>query len=405
MTGQAAAVEAALATGTLRCPSAAAPSFVDLVNAVHGGAGSPVAPTPHSAALAEYLFDRDHLVIVLVDGMGMSILDDPSYADLRGRVRMELDSVFPATTACAMTTVATGLWPAQHGIPGWWAYLDERDLAVTVLPFIERSSGRRLGRYGVQPTELWPEPPRFAGVTGDMEMNVPFVYVWSTFSRYLSGRCRTHGYWSLNQARRHILQRARRLHRRGGAAGRPALTYWYIPHYDGACHKHGVAGGHSRAVLAELQEMLLELSEALPDDSRMVLTADHGLIDLQQDQWVPIFDGDPLLKCLRTVPSGEGRTPQLHVNPGKGPELIERLSDQCGDQLSVLSQEEAESLGLFGPEPLSGHARRMFGDYIGIAIEPVSVGYFKSAESFARKHIGVHGGMTLAEVRIPLIVL
>ena len=157
MTAQAGLVEAALADGRLRLPSPAAPSFVDLVNALHRGAGVPVVSTPHGDTLAAHLFDRDHLVIVLVDGMGMAALDEPAFADLRGRVRMELDSVFPATTACAITTVATGLWPGRHGIPGWYGYLPERDLSVTVLTVhrtshrsraqaIRRGTGRALAR-------------------------------------------------------------------------------------------------------------------------------------------------------------------------------------------------------------------------------------------------------------------
>ena len=76
VTAQAVLVEEALADGRLRLPSPTAPSFVDLVNAIHRGAGVPVAPTPHSGELGEHLFDRDHLVIVLVDGMGMAALDD-----------------------------------------------------------------------------------------------------------------------------------------------------------------------------------------------------------------------------------------------------------------------------------------------------------------------------------------
>ena len=157
VTAQAALVEEALSDGRLRLPSPAVPSFVDLVNAMHRGAGVPVASTPHGDEIAKHLFDRDHLVIVLVDGMGMAALDDPACADLRGRVRMELDSVFPATTACAITTVATGLWPGRHGVPGWYAYLQERDLSVTVLPVhrtpiracapaIRRGVGRALAR-------------------------------------------------------------------------------------------------------------------------------------------------------------------------------------------------------------------------------------------------------------------
>ena len=403
MTAQAALVEEALADGRLRLPSPAAPSFVDLVNAIHRGVGVAVGPKAHSEDLAGHLFERDHLVIVLVDGMGMAALDDPAYADLRSRVRLELDSVYPATTACAITTVATGLWPGEHGVPGWYGYLQERDLSVTVLPFTERHSGRGLSRLGVELAEIWPEPSRFAEATGDMEIQMPARYVRSTFNRYLSGRCRARGYRSLRQAARRIRRRSRWLQRRRGRQS--AVTFWYIPHYDTLCHEHGVAGDPTRGMLRDLQGMLLELAADLPDGTRVVLTADHGLIDLDRDQHVAIFDGDPLLDCLRTVPSGEGRTPHFHVRPGRGPELVERLADRCGDRMAVLSRDEAEAARLFGPEPLSDHARRRFGDYVGVTLEPLSVGYYASVDSSGLRHVGIHGGMSPDEVRIPLIVL
>ena len=401
MTAQAALVREALADGRVRLPSPAAPSFVDLVNAMHRGAGVPVASTPHGDEIAKHLFDRDHLLIVLVDGMGMAALDDPAYADLRGRVRLELDSVFPATTACAITTVATGLWPGHHGVPGWYAYLEERGLSVTVLRFTERHDGSDLRGLGVEPADIWPEPSRFAETTGDLEMHIPAGYVRSTFNRYLSGRCRARGYRSLRQAARRIRRRSRRLQRRG----MPAVTFWYIPDYDTLCHDHGVASAQARGVLGDLQGMLLELAAALPDGARMVLTADHGLIDLNRNQKVAIFDGDPVLDCLRAVPSGEGRTPHFHIRPGRGPELVERLADRCGARMAVLSLDETEELRLFGPEPLSDQARRRFGDYVGVTLEPLSVGYYRSEDSLGLKNVGIHGGMSPDEVRVPLVVL
>lgn len=401
-TGQAGAVEAALRAGSLRRPGAQEPSFVDLICAVHRGAGVGVAPTAHCEAIAQHLFARRHLLLVLVDGMGMSALADPAAAALRARLRLQLDAVFPATTACAMTTVATGMWPGQHGVPGWWAYLAEHDLSATVLPFQERHRGRGLRRHGVRAGQIWPHPSRFAEVTRDMEMRVPLVYVLSTFSRYLSGNCRTRGYLSLRHAQRRIRRRLRRLSARRGP---PTITYWYIPDYDSACHTYGVAGAQARATLQQIQDLLLELAAEAPDDAVIAVTADHGLMDLDEGDRAPLFPGDPLLDCLRCAPTGEGRTPHFHVRPGKAAELVERVADRAGGRLALLSQGEADALRLFGPEPLSPLARQRFGDYVGIALAPFTLAYYRSAESKALHHVGVHGGMSPAEVRIPLLVL
>ena len=395
-------MEAALGRGSLRRPSAAAPSFVDLVSAVHRGAGVDVQPSRFCDVVSDQLFARRHLALVLVDGMGMSALANAGVAELGARVRLELDSVFPATTACAMTTVATGRWPAQHGIPGWYAYLAERELSATVLPFLERHTGRRLRRLGVQAAEIWPLPSRFAEVTGNMEVHVPLVYLLSTFNRYLNGRCKTRGYRSLRQAQRRILRRLQ------GASRRRAprtITYWYIPDYDSACHTHGVASWQARGTLQQIQEILLELAAAAPDDSVVAVTADHGLIDLGEGESAPLFPGDPLLDCLRCPPSGEARTPHFHVQPGKEAELVQRVTDLAGDRLALLSQGEAEELRLFGPEPLSDLARRRFGDYVGIALASYILGYYESSDATSLHHVGVHGGMCPAEVRIPLVIL
>ena len=395
-------MEAALGRGSLRRPSAAAPSFVDLVCAVHRGAGVHAEPSTFCETISKHLFERRHLALVLVDGMGMSCLADPDAADLRTRVRLELDSVFPATTACAMTTVATGRWPAQHGVPGWHAYLAEHDLSATVLPFLERHSGRRLRRYGVQAAEIWPLPSRFAEVTGDMEVYVPLVYLLSTFNRYLNGRCKTRGYRSLRQAQRRILRRLRSVSRRRTPR---TITYWYVPDYDSACHTHGVASPQARAKLQQIQALLLEMAAEAPDDTVVAVTADHGLIDLRAGESAALLPGDPLLDCLRCPPTGEARTPHFHVRPGKEAELIRRVTDLAGDRLALLSQGEAEELRLFGPEPLSDLARRRFGDYVGIALASFTLGYYESADAASLRHIGVHGGMCPAEVRTPLVIL
>ena len=395
-------MEAALGRGSLRRPSAAAPSFVDLVSAVHRGAGVDVQPSRFCDVVSDQLFARRHLALVLVDGMGMSALANAGVAELGARVRLELDSVFPATTACAMTTVATGRWPAQHGIPGWHAYLAERELSATVLPFLERHTGRRLRRLGVQAAEIWPLPSRFAEVTGNMEVHVPLVYLLSTFNRYLNGRCKTRGYRSLRQAQRRILRRLQ------GASRRRAprtITYWYIPDYDSACHTTASPAGRHAGRCSRFRRSCWSWRRRPRTTSVVAVTADHGLIDLGEGESAPLFPGDPLLDCLRCPPSGEARTPHFHVQPGKEAELVQRVTDLAGDRLALLSQGEAEELRLFGPEPLSDLARRRFGDYVGIALASYTLGYYESSDATSLHHVGVHGGMCPAEVRIPLVIL
>jgi len=66
-----------------------------------------------------------HVIFVLCDGMGTAVLERhllgggaPSFL-LAHNQPSRLRSIFPATTPAALTTLATAVWPGQHGAPGW----------------------------------------------------------------------------------------------------------------------------------------------------------------------------------------------------------------------------------------------------------------------------------------------
>jgi len=68
-----------------------------------------------------------HIVFVLCDGMGNAVLNThlgPPHTGTRSFLqthnnRSKMQAVFPATTPAALTTLVTGVWPGQHGAPGW----------------------------------------------------------------------------------------------------------------------------------------------------------------------------------------------------------------------------------------------------------------------------------------------
>ena len=198
-----------------------------------------------------------------------------------------------------------------------------------------------------------------------MEIHMPWRYVRSTFNRYLSGRCRARGYQSLRQAARRIRRRSRWLQRRGTRA----VTFWYIPHYDTLCHDHGVASTQA----AVSWEISRACCWSWP---RRCPTGRHGADGRSRpDRPDPRPEGGdlrwrPVARLpARRAERGRAHAPLPHP-AGPGPELVERLADRCGERMAVLSLDEAEEMRLFGPEPLSDQARRRFGDYVGVTLEP-----------------------------------
>ena len=197
--------------GTLLRPGEPAqPTTVDLALALAALSGAPVPRTDGAAAIAERIGDADHLVFVLVDGLGLELVEAlPASAWLRRHLALPLRSVFPSATASALTSLATGLSPGRHAIPGWWTYLPERDVTVTALPFIERWTGEPLHSVGVNLAEVFPAATLLSCYRRDVMSFLPASISDSAYSRYVRGTTRTTPYDKLRGGIDALLSRAR----------------------------------------------------------------------------------------------------------------------------------------------------------------------------------------------------
>ena len=390
-------VQRAIADGVLRAPSTAAPSFVDLATAVLRFAGVPLPSSSHSSQIEAVFGAPRHLVFVLVDGMGSYMVNQlPAAGAVRSGQCMELDAVFPATTACAMTTLANGTWPGTHGVPGWFGYLPERDLATVVLKFEERFRSRPLSELGVTPETLWPLPPAMASATRDVQVMLPASIAHSPYTDYQTGGRRSIGYDNLTQLSVLLIERL-------GVSG-PAFTYCYVPEFDALAHEHGALAEVPLQAVRAIDTLLSQLADSLPDDTRLAISADHGLLDVADKDIYLVDRESPLMALLRTAPCGEPRTPHLFVRPGALSDVRAFLIDSHSEDFAFLTQSEADEIELFGPQPLSGFARTRFGDLIGVALRAATFELAEPLSDDHSQHRGRHGGMTPAEVRVPLSI-
>jgi hypothetical protein len=385
-------------SGRLVRPEADQPNFVDLVRAVAGLAGATGwANSRGIAALSRQIGPADHIVLILVDGMGWRQLQAlPACSFLRRNTVMQLQSVFMSTTASALTTLATGQWPAIHAIPGWWTYLPERDVCAVTLPFIDRVTQLPLSDLGISVAELLPAPSIWPGLTRRVLSIVPTPLTGTTYSRYACGETASAGYGDLDAAFA-IAAEALQL------AARPSLIYLYLPQYDGICHKQGVDHQQTRELLTKLDVMLDRFATSLAGKARVVITADHGLLDTAPDHRFILTGRDPLRRHLQCDPSGERTVPIFHVHPGREDDFLGEFEARFGDHFALLTPAEVEHLRLMGPDALSPQMKERLGTFVGIA--PYSVQLYASHSRHPETPlIGVHGGLSPAEMHIPLIL-
>ena len=95
-----------------------------------------------------------NVVLLIVDGLGDNYLTRRG-GELASRRRRAMTSVFPSTTASAITTSYTGCTPLEHGLTGWFTYFGEAACVAASLPFRSRGDMRPLSARGVRPDDIY----------------------------------------------------------------------------------------------------------------------------------------------------------------------------------------------------------------------------------------------------------
>src|SRR6185436_17335693 len=96
---------------------------------------------------AQEVGDARNIVLLIVDGLGDNYLQRRGAgSELARRRRASLTSVFPSTTASAITTSYTGRTPLEHGLTGWFTYFGEAGCVSAALPFRSRGDYASLAR-------------------------------------------------------------------------------------------------------------------------------------------------------------------------------------------------------------------------------------------------------------------
>lgn len=380
--------------GTLVRPCTEVPDSVDLARAILSLAGAPaIVMTPNAARIAAIAGPSDHYVFVLVDGLGMNLIDElPADSYFRENFAVELQAVCPSSTAPALTSLATGRWPGEHAVTGWFVYLDEWAVDAIVLPYIERYSKRPLPEFGVDSGSVFPVPSALPCMTHVARCYLPKHIAGSTYSEYFGGGVPTTGYNRLGDACKAIVRRI-------AEASTPTYSYLYVPYVDQAQHAHGPHADPVRQITADVERTMARLTAELAGRARVVITADHGLIGVEPKHQYELPDDDSLLELLVTPPSCESRILALHARERRDGELASLFRERFGETFALLTIDEADDLRIFAPTPLSQASRLRLGDFVAISGAANGIFHRKDAPM-----LGFHGGLSPEEMHIPLIV-
>ncbi len=341
-----------------------------------GEDGSVAAPY---AWMPDVLADADQVVLLIIDGLGYEQLrtrtaSAPTLAAMDGG---PIHTVAPSTTATALTSIATGTTPGVHGVIGYRIAAQGEVLNVLRWNTPQGDARSRIPPESLQLVEPFcsQRPPTVTRAE----------FEGSGFTRAHLRGARPHGYRMLSTM---IVELRRLLD-----AGEP-FVYTYYEGLDKVAHEYGL-GEHYEAELVAVDRLVAEVSALLPRGAALVITADHGQVEV----------GDRIIELDRGVTphlamqSGEGRFRWLHARPGRTRQLLEAARVHS-DVAWVLSRDEIIAQQWFGPH-VSAEAVRRLGDVALVAREPVS--FHDPRDTGPFQLVGRHGSVTADEMRVPLL--
>lgn len=377
---------------TLVLPDYRGGSLVNLMSSITTALGGSSPYPPLAALPPDTLRDARHLVLLVVDGLGHDHLLRRQGA-LRDHLRGPLTSVFPSTTASAIPTFLTGLAPQQHGLTGWHMYFREIGAIAAPLPFRTRTGRQGLREAGVTPAQLFGLTPLFDRLPVASHVVSPRPIVHSDFNVALSGRAQRHGYETLEEMFGLIASLLQ-----SDAPRRYIHAYW--PQLDSLAHEHGIESTEVAAAFAELDAGFARLLQAARD-SRVIVTADHGFIDATE---IIDLDQHPGLRETLLLPlCGEPRAAFAYVRAGRETQFEDYLRTQLQDRVQMFRSADVLRDGWLGPgEPHPGLQGRI-GDYVLLPRgNAILRDWLAGEERYV--HAGVHGGLSAAEMTVPLVV-
>ncbi|HEU4346307.1 MAG TPA: alkaline phosphatase family protein [Actinoplanes sp.] len=364
-------------------PAYGSGSLADLLPSVSAVLGVPGAADV--LGLRERLDGVSRIAVLLVDGLGSYQIPvarphAPILGELPGRT---LTSGFPSTTPVSLVTAGTGAVPGAHGILG----------------FTLRAPDGRIVNHihwgdDPDPYEWQPEPTVFerlsaSGLAVAVVTRPEFEGTGLTVSAYRGAAFA--GYSDASDLAGRML----------GALHSHSLVYGYFPDLDRRGHEDGVGSASWTGAATDAGKLVSRLVDGLPAGAALLVTADHGQLDIPAEGRVDMASTPGLSDGVVAV-AGEPRVRYLYAADGAAGDAVAAWRSVLGPSAWVRTREEMIDGGWFGPVRPE-HAARI-GDVVVVCLDrtiALATGHEPAAVA---NLIAYHGSVTAAEMTVPLLI-
>jgi hypothetical protein len=365
-------------------PSYGAATLADLSSSVFASL-DPEAPQAQNVL---GLAPTQRACLLIVDGLGWELLRDhpaaaPFLSEL-ARNSKPITAGFPATTVTSLASLGTGRPPGQHGMLGYKVLVPGQNLLLNGLRWDSR----------VDPRQWQPLPTLFERATA---AGIAAVHVARSSFRdkgLTVAALRGAELWPANSMGALAAQAAAALTENGRA-----FVMAYHGDLDGTGHVFGVGSDAWYNQLAHVDKLAEQLASALPSGTCLYVTADHGMVDVSQEDRLDA-DAMPELRAGLALLGGEPRARHLYARPGAAGDVLATWREVLGERAWILPRDEAIKEGWFGP--VDPRVADRIGDVVAALAGSFAVVATKT-EPGESGLFGMHGSLTPSEQLVPAL--
>lgn len=323
-----------------------------------------------------------------------------------------ITAVFPSTTAAALNTINSGLTPAKHGLFEWTLYLPEIDKTIYTLPFTDIAVNKRdsLLDEKANPEILFKFPTIYQGL--ERENISPFSFLNKDYADSIYSKISREGSETFSFVNFSDLVVKLKTQIEHSKNKNYFFIYW--DKLDTLSHDYGPSSESCRVELAKLSylfltEIVQKLNKETKRETLLIITADHGQIDVNPRQTIYLNKDKFIMENLKRdkkgaiiLPTGSPRDVFLHFKEGKLNDVCQYLESRLENKADILKTEEAIKLGLFGNDQIRQKFKDRLGDLVILPHKNFTIWREYKDKKFT--YLGHHGGLSKEEMVIPFAI-
>ena len=324
-------------------------------------------------------------VLVVTDGLGaIPLRAHAAHARTLTSVMGKRDvaaSVFPTTTAAALTSLLTGVAPGVHGLVGYRVRHGNR--LINQLSDWEKA--------GIDPFTWQQQPTIFEQARSEGRPAFAVGIAKYAASGFTKATLRGAEFVPAKTPEERVAAAW------GLAEDNPgALVYCYLPEVDKAGHAHGIDSGEWVAALEDIDGAI---RQRVPDDVGVLVTSDHGMIDVPAHRHIVLDPSEGWHEGVALI-GGEPRMLHVYGEPDADiAEISARWQRQLGDTADVVIGSDIDAL--YGGVDSAAHER--IGDFLVVARGNRAFYDGEDSTMHGRGMVGQHGAITPEEWQVPYL--